>query len=163
MAITEVRRFLWLVTRFAHISGRILVHTSLQILKVSLGNSTFQLPPQNCYRINVWKLARPLHDLIMCCFFGALAVCFWIVTLEDISSVFWQRKGGSRPRFYSTWSRPSALLTAVKSSCILSRETAPKHNVYKSVLECRDGVHGVHFSPSRRVELMPNMSILVSI
>ncbi len=87
MAITEVSRFLQLVTRFAHISGGILVHSSLQIFSksLSLGNSKFQLHPQIFYGIKVWRLAGLLLEPLLWCLGGM----FWvIVMLEDPRHIF---------------------------------------------------------------------------
>ena len=55
-------------------------------------------------------------------------------------------------------------LDTVKSSCPFSWETPPKHKVSTSMLHSGDGVLGVVllFLETRRVELMPNSSILVS-
>ena len=54
-------------------------------------------------------------------------------------------------------------LNTVKSSCPLSWETPPKHKVSISMLHSGDGVLGVVLLlQTRRVELMPNSSILVS-
>ncbi len=39
-------------------------------------------------------------------------------------------------------------LNVMKSSCTLSRETVPKHDVSTSVLDCRDAVLGVIVSIS---------------
>jgi len=72
------------------------VHSSLQILTLrkkiltvsclSYGDSKFQLPPQIFYRIKVWRLARPLHDLnvfllepLLCCLSGM----FWVIVMLE--------------------------------------------------------------------------------
>ena len=69
----------------------------LKVLRLSLGNSKLQLPPQIFYRIKVRRLARALRDLnvllfepLLCC----LGCMFWvIVMLEDSSTTHFKCPG----------------------------------------------------------------------
>ncbi len=102
--------------------------------------------------------------------FVALAVCFgslscWKTHPRPIFSVLTEGRRFSS-NIYSTWPRPLAPQCGEVVPYTLSRETAPKHDVSTSVLDCRDGVLGViviiSLPPNTRVELMPKSSILVS-
>ena len=146
-------------SRFVHISGGILerrpllLADTLQILKVlrlSLGNLKLQLPPQIFYGIKVRKLARPLHDLnvlllkpLLCSHGHMFCV---IVVLEDPSTTHFQCPGWGKKVVAHVLTVHGPIqppLDAVKSSCPLSRETPPKHNVSTSMLDGGDGVLGV--------------------
>ncbi len=79
MAITEVRRLLQLVTRFAHISGGILVHSSLQILSKSLRFLDCLLETQSFSAIHIFSMGLRFGDWLgffLSHSFVALAVCF---------------------------------------------------------------------------------------
>ncbi len=86
LAITEVRRFLLLATRFAHISGGILTHSSLQILSKSLRFRGWCLATRTFRSLHRFSMGLRSGDwlghsrTLMCFFlshsFVALAVCF---------------------------------------------------------------------------------------
>ncbi len=112
------------------------------------GNSNLQLPPHIFYGIKVWRLTRPLQDLtvlllepLLCC----LGRVFWvIVMLEYPSRTHFRCPGWLQcPGPDGTWPRPSST----------------------SMFDGGDGVLGVIeflLLQTRRVELMPKSSILVS-
>ncbi len=98
LAFTKVRCFLLLATRFAHISGGILSHSSLQILSKSLRFRGWRLatPPQIFYGMKVWRLARPLQDLnvllleqLLCCLGCVLGHCHTGIPIHDPFSMPW--------------------------------------------------------------------------
>ncbi len=116
----------------------------LQVIKVlglMFGNSNLQLPPLIFYGIKVWRLAKPLQDL-MCFFlshsFVALAVCFGSLSYLNTHP---------RPIFNALALTVHGLVhrpfDAVKLSCPLSRKTPPKHNVSTSMFDSGDDVLGV--------------------
>src|SRR4029434_8595110 len=82
---------------------------------------------------------------------------FWSTPLCRISPnpyVAFSIGGNEVQAQYSTVHGPiHSPLDAVKSSCTLGRETAPKHNVSTSIIDGGDGVLGVIFSilPPRNV------------
>ncbi len=76
----------FICTHFRRDFVPLLLADTLQVIKVSrltFGNSNLQLPPPIFYGIEVWRLARPLHDLnellldpLICCLgrvFGSLS------------------------------------------------------------------------------------------
>ncbi len=87
--------------------------------------------------MKVWRLARPLQDLIvllleplLCC----LGRVFWvIVMLEPIFNALALTVHGPVHRPFDV----------VQLSCPLSRKTPPKHNVSTSMFDGGDGVLGV--------------------
>ncbi len=159
LSVTEVKCFV--ATRFAHISGGILSHFSLQILSKSLRfeADVWQLEPSAPSTDFLWDegLENWLgHSRTLMCFFlshsfVALAVCF-----GSLSS--WNTH--PRPIFnalaltvHGPVHRP---FDAVQLSCPLSRKTPPKHNVSTSMFDGGDGVlggHRQHSSSSKHGEL----------
>ncbi len=65
LAMTEVKRFLEVFTRFSHTVAGILAHSSMQISSRAVMFWDFQLPPKIFYGVEIWRLARPLQDLEM--------------------------------------------------------------------------------------------------
>ncbi len=159
LSITEVKCFV--ATRFAHISGGILSHFSLQILSKSLRFRGWRLATRtfsSLHRFSMgWRSGDWLgHSRTLMCFFlshsfVALAVCF-----GSLSS--WNTH--PRPIFnalaltvHGPVHRP---FDAVQLSCPLSRKTPPKHNVSTSMFDGGDGVlggHRQHSSSSKHGEL----------
>ncbi len=86
LTITEVRSFLELATRFVHISGGILSHSSLQILSKSLRFRGWRLATRTFSSLHRFSMGLRSGDwlghsrTLMCFFwshsFVALAVCF---------------------------------------------------------------------------------------
>ncbi len=87
--------------------------------------------------------------------FVALAVCFGPLSCWNTHP---------RPIFNALALTVNCPFDAVQLSCPLSRKAPPKHNVYTSMFDSGDGVLGSAFLllQTRRVELMPKSSILVS-
>ncbi len=143
-----------------------MVHSSLQILSKSLRFLGCLMETRTFSSLHRFSMGLRSGDwlghsrTLMCFFlshsFVALAVCFgslscWKTHPRPIFSVLAEGR-----RFSSNILRYMAPvhwpLNVVKSSCTLSRETAPKHYVSTSVLDCRDGVLGVILS----ISLPPN-------
>ncbi len=150
LAITEVRRFLQLATRFAHISRGILSHSSLQILFKSfrgwsLATRTFS----SLHRVSMGLRSGDWlgHSRTLMCFFLShsfvdLAICFGSLSCWNTypRPIFNALAGFNALALKVHVQRP---FDAVQLSCPLSRKTPPKHNVSTSMFDGGDGVLGV--------------------
>ncbi len=140
--------FLVVATRFAHISGGILSHCSLQILSKSLRFRGWRLATQtfsSLHRFSMgWRSGDWLgHSRTLMCFFlshsfVALAVCFGSLSCWNTHSrlIF----NALALTVHGPVHHP---FDAVQLSCPLSRKTPPKHNVSTSMFDGGDGVLGV--------------------
>ncbi len=111
LAITEIRHFLQLATRFPHISGGILPHSSLQILSKSLRFRGWRLATRTFSSLHRFSMGLRSGDwlghsrTLLCVFlshsFFALAVCFGSLSCWN---THFQCPGSD-----GTWPRPSSL------------------------------------------------------
>ncbi len=119
----------------------------IKVLRLKLGSSNLQLPPQIFYGIKVWRLARPLQELnvlllepLLCC----PCPVYWVIfMLEYPSTIHFRCPGwlqcpgpdGTCPVHHP--------FDAGQLSCPLSRKTPLKLNVSTSMFDGGDGVLGV--------------------
>lgn len=94
------------------------------------------------------------YSMTLMCVFGhsfvALAVFCVTVMLEDPFMIHLQCSGWRKEIVIQDFTVHGPSL---KSSCTLSRKTAPVQNVSTSMLDCSIGVHNQHFSYSKYGEL----------
>ena len=139
LASTEVRRFLSLVTRFAHISGGILVHSSLQILSKSLRFRGCRLAIWSFSSLHRFSMGLRsgdwlVHSMTLMCFFLShslipLSICFgslscWKTHPRPISNVVAERRRLS-PKI-SLYMAPSILISMRWSRPVPLAEKTPQ-------------------------------------
>ncbi len=147
LAMTEVKRFLWVFTRLSHTVAGILAHSSMQISSRAVMFWDFQLPPKIFYGVEIWRLARPLLDLEMLltkpllrCPGGVFGI---IVMLKDPATFHLQCPCWWKEVFTQNLTIHGPIhsfLYTDQSSWSLCRKTAPKHDVSTPMLHSRYGV-----------------------
>ncbi len=158
-------------TRFAHFSGGILSHSSLQILSMSLKFRGWRLATRTFSSLHRFSMGFRSGDwlghswTLMCFFlshsFVALAVCFESLSCWKTHPwPIFNALAGFNALALMVHGPVHRPFDAVQLSCPLSRKTHPKHNVSTSMFDGGDGVLGV--IGSIPVELMPKSLILVS-
>ncbi len=154
LAMTEVKRFLQVFTRFSHTVAGILAHSSMQISSRAVmfwgcrwATRTFNSLQRFSMGVAIWRLAWPLQDLEMLLTKPLLrcpgSVFGIIVMLKDPATFHLQCPCWWKEVFTQNLMIHGPIhsfLYTDQSSWSLCRKTAPKHDVSTPMLHIRYGV-----------------------